>query len=169
MSGAEFLLASGPAATAANATMAGAALGTGLTVPATALAGEFIAGAPLVSSMSAPISTGLQAIASAAPSASAPMFASTLSPAAQAAGITLGSGLIPQAGATLGTASQAIAPMQALNLARTGLQLTQSGGQRTSYSPPRLNRGREVTLADPVQSLLETQPMRRRKDMLSLI
>ena len=42
-------------------------------------------------------------------------------------------------------------------------------GQRTAYSPPQLNRGREVTLAAPVQSLLQGQPMRRRKDMLSLI
>jgi hypothetical protein len=32
-----------------------------------------------------------------------------------------------------------------------------------------MNRGREVNLAMPVQSLLEAQPMRRRKDMLSLI
>ena len=42
-------------------------------------------------------------------------------------------------------------------------------GQRTAYSPPQMNRGREVTLAAPVQSLLQGQPMRRRKDMLSLI
>lgn len=56
----------------------------------------------------------------------------------------------------------------------TGLQAarlmsTPNQGQRTSYSPPMMNRGREVTLAAPVQSLLEGQPMRRRKNMLSLI
>ena len=172
MSGAEFLLAANAvptAATAANATLAGAALGSGLTVPAAALAGEFVAGAPLIPALSAPVSTGLQAIASTAPGASAPMFANAIPAAAQAAGITLGSGLVPQAGATLGTATQAVSPMQALNMARSGLQLTQSGGQRTAYSPPQMNRGRQVTLAEPIQSLLETQPMRRRKDMLSLI
>ena len=54
--------------------------------------------------------------------------------------------------------------LQAAKLIGPGQQ-----GQRTAYSPPMMNRGREVTLAAPVQSLLEAQPMRRRKDMLSLI
>lgn len=42
-------------------------------------------------------------------------------------------------------------------------------GQRTSYSPPRMNRGREVNLAEPVQSLLQAQAPRRKKQALSLI
>ncbi len=42
-------------------------------------------------------------------------------------------------------------------------------GQRTSYSPPMMNRGREVTLAAPVQSLLAEQPKPRRKPTLSLL
>jgi len=54
--------------------------------------------------------------------------------------------------------------LQAARLAATPPQ-----GQRTSYSPPQMNRGRQVTLAEPVLSLLQSQPMRRRKDMLSLI
>lgn len=54
--------------------------------------------------------------------------------------------------------------LQAARLAATPPQ-----GQRTSYSPPQMNRGRQVTLAEPVLSLLQNQPMRRRKDMLSLI
>ena len=170
MSGLEALFAAG----AVEGTIGGAALGTGLTAPAVAAlpaaVGETLLGGSIVPiAEGAALGSGLQAVASASPLFEAPFAASAISPAAQAAGITLGSGLVPQAGATLGTASQAIAPMQALNMARSGLQLTSSNGQRTAYSPPKLNRGREVTLAEPVQSLLEAQPMRRRKDMLSLI
>lgn len=59
-------------------------------------------------------------------------------------------------------------------MSRMGLQgaqlLGQQGqGQRTAYSQPQMKRGREVTLASPVQSLLQTQPMRRKKEMLSLL
>ena len=157
---------------AAGETIGGAALGTGLTVPAAtalpAAVGETLLGgalAPAVEGMG--LGTGLQAVASASPILEAPIAASMISPAAQAAGITLGSGLIPPA--TIGAAPAGLTGMQALNLAKSGLQLTSQGGQRTAYSPPKLNRGRKVTLAAPVQSLLEAQPMRRRKDMLSLI
>lgn len=57
---------------------------------------------------------------------------------------------------------------------RSGLQAAQllsppSQGQRTAYSPPRMNRGREVNLAEPIQSLLQVQTPRRRKEPLSLI
>ena len=56
---------------------------------------------------------------------------------------------------------------QALQAARL---LSPSGqGERTAYSPPKMNRGREVTLAAPVQSLLQAQPMPRRKPPLSLL
>jgi hypothetical protein len=44
-----------------------------------------------------------------------------------------------------------------------------SQGQRTAYSPPVMNRGRQVTLATPVQSLLAEQPKLRRKPTLSLL
>jgi hypothetical protein len=59
-----------------------------------------------------------------------------------------------------------------MNMARMGLQAAQlgpTGGQRTAYSPPMMNRGREVTLAEPVQSLLQAQPKPRRKPTLSLL
>jgi len=56
---------------------------------------------------------------------------------------------------------------QALQAARLINQPSQ--GQRTSYSPPMMNRGREVTLASPVQSLLGEQPKPRRKPTLSLL
>jgi hypothetical protein len=56
---------------------------------------------------------------------------------------------------------------QALQAARLVNQPSQ--GQRTSYSPPMMNRGREVTLASPVQSLLGEQPKPRRKPTLSLL
>ena len=42
-------------------------------------------------------------------------------------------------------------------------------GQRTAYSPPQLNRGRQVTLAEPIQGLLQPQPTRRKREMLSLL
>ena len=168
MSGLEALFAAG----AVEGTIGGAALGTGLTAPAAAAlpaaVGETLLGGSIIpAAEGAALGSGLQAIASTSPLLEAPMVASTLSPAAQAAGITLGSGLIPSA--TIGAAPAGLTGMQALNLARSGLQLTSSGGQRSAYSPQKMNRGREVTLAEPVQSLLEAQPMRRRKDMLSLI
>jgi len=56
---------------------------------------------------------------------------------------------------------------QALQAARLLNQPSQ--GQRTAYSPPQMNRGREVTLAAPVQSLLAEQPKPRRKPTLSLL
>ena len=56
---------------------------------------------------------------------------------------------------------------QALQAARLLNQPSQ--GQRTAYSPPVMNRGRQVTLATPVQSLLAEQPKPRRKPTLSLL
>ena len=91
--------------------------------------------------------------------------------AAAAAPGTLGAGYWNTMSSLLNTGGGAA--MTPMNAARMGLQAAQLGpagqGQRTAYSPPMMNRGREVTLAAPVQSLLEAQPMRRRKDMLSLI
>lgn len=41
--------------------------------------------------------------------------------------------------------------------------MNQQQGQRTSYAPPQLNRGREVNMAAPVLGLLQNQPIRRRQ------
>lgn len=166
MSGLEALFAAG----AADATIAGAGLGTGLTVPATAIGTEYALGSTLAPQLSAPVSTGLKVLGSTAPEFTAPMFASTISPAAQAAGITLGSGLIPAAGATLGTAAASMAPLTALRGATTAMQaLSPTGGTASAYSPPAMKQGRQVNLSEPILSLLASAQPQRRKQPLSLL
>lgn len=169
MSGLEALFALGAAETTA-----GAALGSGLTVPAAISTGELL-GTSLIpaAAETTALGSGLSAVASTSPFYEAPFAASTISPAAQAAGITLGSGLIPSATTAFGTpAAAGLTPMQALNMGKTGLQAAQliSGdGKRSAYSPAPMNRGRQVNLASPVQSLLAEQPKPRRKPTLSLL
>lgn len=166
MSGLEALFAAG----AAEATIGGATLGGGLTVPAAAIGTNYALGSSLIPAFSAPVSTGLQAIGSTAPSFTAPMFASTISPAAQAAGITLGSGLIAPAGATLGSAATGLAPMTAMRGMGTAMQaLSPTGGNISAYAPPAMKQGRQVNLSDPILSLLASAQPQRRKQPLSLL
>lgn len=165
MSGLEPLLAAEAAAgatTAASTAAATTAAAAAATEAATAAYASAVPGL-------AAVGPGSQAAMLAAQTA--PFGAGGLASTAAAGAVpgTLGAGYWNAMSSLLNTGSNAL-PM---NAARMGLQAAQLGpsgqGQRTAYSPPMMNRGREVNLAMPVQSLLEAQPMRRRKDMLSLI
>jgi hypothetical protein len=159
MSGFEALLAAEAAATATTAAT---------TAAATAAAAETAAAA---------YASAVPGLAAVGPGSQAAMLAAQTAPfGAGGLASTAAAGAIPgtlSAGYwnTMSSLLNPAAPSGG-NLARMGLQAAQlgpAGGQRSSYSPSPMNRGREVTLAEPVQSLLQTQPMPRRKPTLSLL
>ena len=160
MSGFEALLAAEAAATATTAAT---------TAAATAAAAETAAAA---------YASAVPGLAAVGPGSQAAMLAAQTAPfGAGGLASTAAAGAIPgtlSAGYwnAMSSLLNPAAP-SGMNMARMGLQATQLGpsgqGQRTSYSPPMMNRGREVTLASPVQSLLGDQPRPRRKPTLSLL
>lgn len=110
---------------------------------------------------------GLTGMASTAPTFSAPFAASQVAPLTAPSGIELGTGLLPSSAvipADATTGQNAYRNLMASQLLARSLDST-----RTNVSPSPIRGGKEVNLASPVVGLLQAQPMRRRKEMLSLL